>query len=50
MITVIDLGISNIGSVSKALRYIGIEHVVSDTPAKIRKADKIIFPGVGNFS
>jgi len=50
LITVIDLKIGNINSVSKALKYIGIKHQVSDSPAEIKKSKKIIFPGVGNFT
>lgn len=50
MITVIDLKIGNINSVSRALKYIGIKHQISDTAAEISKAEKLILPGVGNFT
>ena len=50
MITVIDIKIGNIASVSRALKYLGIAHEVSDNLKAIKKSDKIIFPGVGNFS
>ncbi len=50
MITVIDLGISNITSVRRALQRLGIENIVTDCPDEIGKADKLILPGVGTFS
>jgi glutamine amidotransferase len=50
MITVIDYGMGNLRSVSKALESLGAEVVVSQLPADIKKADKLVFPGVGAFS
>lgn len=50
MITVIDLKIGNVNSVSRALRHIGAGHILSCEPSDIGKAEKIIFPGVGTFS
>lgn len=50
MITVIDLKTSNINSVSRALKYLGVKHRISDNAAEIRKSDKLIFPGVGSFA
>ena len=47
MIAVIDYGAGNLGSVVNALRHLGVEHVVSDDPARILAADGVIFPGVG---
>lgn len=49
MITVINLKIGNIASVSRALRYLKIHHTVSSEPDVISKAEKLILPGVGNF-
>jgi imidazole glycerol phosphate synthase glutamine amidotransferase subunit len=50
MITVIDYGMGNLRSVSKALESLGAEVKVSSLPADVIKADKLIFPGVGAFS
>jgi len=50
LITVIDLGISNITSVSRALHRLGIDHIVSTGPKDIRRAQQLILPGVGNFA
>jgi len=49
LITVIDLKIGNINSVSRALKYIGIKHQISDNISEISQSEKIILPGVGNF-
>ena len=50
MITVIDLHIGNIASVSRALKYLNIQHTVSDDLDVVSSADRLIFPGVGSFS
>lgn len=48
-ITVIDYGMGNLRSVSKALEHLGGKVTVSSDPADIEKADKIVLPGVGAF-
>ena len=50
MIAVIDYGAGNLFSVCNALRYLGLEHVVSRDAAEIQAADGIILPGVGAFA
>lgn len=47
MIAVIDYNAGNIRSVLYALERIGVEHVLTSNHEVIRKADKVIFPGVG---
>jgi glutamine amidotransferase len=49
MIAVVDIGLSNVGSVSRALQVINADHLVTDKKDDIQSADKIIFPGVGSF-
>lgn len=49
MILILDFGISNIGSVKNALDFLGLKNKVSDKNSDIKKADKIIIPGNGNF-
>lgn len=49
MIAIIDYGMGNIHSVRKALDALGGSTVVTNTPAVVRKADKIVLPGVGAF-
>lgn len=49
MITVIDLKICNIASLSRALTHLGLKHKVVAKPEELGHTDKLIFPGVGNF-
>jgi glutamine amidotransferase len=47
IVTIIDYNAGNLPSVVRALFYLGYESRVTNDPTKIRKADRIIFPGVG---
>jgi glutamine amidotransferase len=49
-LVIIKYNAGNIQSVLYALERIGREATVTDDPAKIRAADKVIFPGVGEAS
>lgn len=49
MIAVVDYDAGNIKSVEKALQYIGAECIVTRDVNQIRKAEKVIVPGVGAF-
>ncbi|WP_374541723.1 imidazole glycerol phosphate synthase subunit HisH [Flavobacterium sp.] len=49
-ITIIDYGAGNVQSVLFALERLGYQATVTDDPDKIKKADKVIFPGVGEAS
>jgi glutamine amidotransferase len=50
MIAVIKYNSGNIASVENALTNLGVDFTITDDPEKIRRADKIIFPGVGRAS
>lgn len=50
MIAVIDYGVGNLFSLCSSLQRIGAEAVVTSDPETIRKADKVILPGVGAFA
>ena len=50
MIAIIGYGVGNLFSLVSSLDYLGIESVVTKDPDVIRKADKIILPGVGAFA
>ncbi|MCK4809391.1 MAG: imidazole glycerol phosphate synthase subunit HisH [Candidatus Omnitrophica bacterium] len=50
MLTIIDLGLGNINSVHRALKYLKIEHLISNSVEDISRAQKLIFPGVGSFA
>ena len=49
MIAVIDYGVGNLFSLCSSLDAIGAESVVTSDPDVIRRADRIILPGVGAF-
>ena len=49
MITVVDYGIGNLGSVLKAFRHLGVPVTLSDDPAVLRRADALVLPGDGAF-
>lgn len=49
MIRIIDYGVGNLFSLRSSLRAIGIDADYTGDPAEIRKADKLILPGVGAF-
>jgi imidazole glycerol phosphate synthase glutamine amidotransferase subunit len=49
MIAVLDYGGGNVGSVLKAIEYLGLSGERVDQPAALRAAEKIIFPGQGHF-
>ena len=50
MITVIDIGMGNIGSVARALKFLDVAHTVCADPAGVRSAGALILPGVGSFA
>lgn len=49
-VTVVDYGLGNIFSVTRALESAGALVTVSDDPGVIRRARRIVLPGVGAFS
>lgn len=49
-VAIIKYNAGNVVSVTNTLNRIGINPVVSDDPEVLKKADKVIFPGVGEAS
>lgn len=49
MITIIDYGAGNLGSIQNMVRKIGFKSNVSSRKEDILDADKLILPGVGSF-
>ena len=49
MITIIDYGLGNLASVRNMIKKVGGEGQISSDPDVIRKAEKLILPGVGAF-
>ncbi len=50
MIAVVDYGMGNLGSVEKALRYIGSDCVITSDAGVIADASGVILPGVGSYA
>src|SRR5438874_4133715 len=48
-IAIIDYGMANLRSVQKALEHVGASAEIVSLPQEIKRADKIILPGVGAF-
>jgi glutamine amidotransferase len=49
MIAIVDYGIGNLGSVTKAFRHLGAETVLSGDPAVLAAAEALVLPGDGAF-
>lgn len=49
MITIIDYGIGNLGSIYNMLKKNGSEAIITSSIEEISKAKKLILPGVGSF-
>ena len=49
MIAIVDYGVGNLFSLRSSFDKIGAETVVTNDPEIIRRADKILLPGVGAF-
>ncbi len=49
MITIIDYGVGNLFSLTCSFKAVGADVTVSSDPEDIKKADKLILPGVGAF-
>ena len=49
MIAIIDYGMGNLRSVAKAFEQLGAEALITGNAEEIRKAAKLVLPGVGAF-
>ena len=49
MITIIDYGMGNLGSISNMFKRIGVESEITGDKQRIAAAKKILLPGVGAF-
>lgn len=50
MITIVDYGMGNLGSIRNMLKRVGAQSQITSERSDIEKASKIILPGVGAFS
>ena len=49
MITIVNYEMGNLGSIYNMFRYLDIDAQITDDIQKIKKAKKILLPGVGSF-
>jgi glutamine amidotransferase len=49
-VALVDYGAGNLRSVQNALAHLGIPHEVTADPEAVRRADAVVFPGVGEAS
>ena len=49
MITIVDYGMGNLGSIKNMFKYIGVEVEIESDVDNIKNASKILLPGVGSF-
>lgn len=49
MIVVIDYGMGNLGSIANMIKKVGYKCVITSDLKEIKKASKLILPGVGSF-
>jgi len=49
MIAIVDYGAGNLVSVKKALDWLGHDCAITSDPAQVRKATRVVLPGVGHF-
>jgi glutamine amidotransferase len=50
MITIVDYGLGNIGSVVNACAYVGLDTEITQDPERVVAAEQLIVPGVGAFA
>ena len=49
MVTIIDYGVGNIGSIANMLKKVGAESIITSDPLRIKEAEKIVLCGIGSF-
>ena len=49
LIAILDYGVGNVGSMANMLKKLEVSCCVTSDPGEIRRADKLILPGVGAF-
>ena len=46
-VAILDYGMGNLRSVGKALEHVGAEPFLTSDHARVREADAVVLPGVG---
>jgi glutamine amidotransferase len=50
MIVIVDYGMGNLRSVQKAIEAVGAAAEITSDPERVRRASKVVLPGVGAFA
>ncbi|MBO5683201.1 MAG: imidazole glycerol phosphate synthase subunit HisH [Clostridia bacterium] len=50
MIAIVDYGVGNLFSLVSSFAYLGVDAKLTSDPEEIKRADRIILPGVGAFA
>jgi glutamine amidotransferase len=50
MIVIIDYGMGNLGSIANMIKKVGAKSIITSDLEEIKRADKLILPGVGSFN
>jgi glutamine amidotransferase len=48
-LAIVDYGVGNLGSVGRAFRRLGAAFHLTSDPDEVRRADRLVLPGVGHF-
>jgi glutamine amidotransferase len=48
MIAIVDYGAGNLRSIQRAITHAGADSEITNDPARIRQAERVVLPGVGN--
>ncbi len=49
MVTIVNYGLGNLGSIVNMLKKIGVPNILTSDPADVVAAERLILPGVGHF-
>lgn len=49
MITIVDYGMGNVGSISNMFKKLDVTSIITDEAEEIEGAEKLVLPGVGSF-
>lgn len=49
-VAIVDTGVGNLFSISRALEYVGALPLVTSSPDELQRADRVVIPGVGSFA
>lgn len=49
-VTIVDAGVGNLGNVERAFRHLGAEPEIVESAEQIRRARRLVLPGVGAFA